>query len=126
MIFQWKSFLIDLPSLEVWLKSQFPSFIGLRGTSTLAIRFAVAMTPEQKATVQEHLDALTESGEAAKRALPSRKRGATGKLKEQIDFENAVKAFISTKSLTELSVAERKLFMGAQLSNTEYDTLTTS
>jgi hypothetical protein len=127
MIFQWPSFLIDLPSLEVWLKFTFgESYISMRGTSTLSIRMSATMNEQQKVAIQSHLDSLTEASETTKRALPSRLRGKLGAIKDLIQFEKAVKNHIASKDISSLTLAEKKMFMGTELTNAEYDTLTVS
>ena len=129
ILFEWLDFLIDLPSLEVWLKETYPSdFDYILAGGNLKISFKSAQDDSVKTAIKAHLDGLTSNGEAAKRALKSRLRGASTEAKRQEcrDFEQAVRNFIPTKDITTLSVAEKKFVMGAVLSNDEYDSLTTS
>lgn len=122
IVLPWLEFLIDLPSLDAWLKSTFGNaYHSIRGSSTLAIRMTDIASVEQIEAVKAHLATLTSDGEAAKRALKSRLLA-----KPRADFEAAVKEYIAVKNLADLTVAERKFFMGAKLTNDEYDTLTAS
>lgn len=127
IVLHWLAFLIDLPSLADWLATNYADgFVEIRATSTLAIRFHEPLTSDQIAAIKTHLGTLAGDTEATKRALKSRLRGALGKNQERFDFELAVKNFIATKDWSAMSVAERKFSMGGTLTNSEYDTLTTS
>jgi len=129
ILFAWLDFLLDLPSLETWLKETYPeSFDYILAGGNLKIAFNEPQEDSVKTAIQAYLDSLTSNGEAAKRALKSRLRGASTEAKRQEyrDFEQAVKNFLPTKDITTLSLAEKKFVMGASLTNDEYDTLTSS
>lgn len=130
VIFQWLDFLIDLPSLESWLKTNYgDKYVSMRTGTNISIRFKQDPTitiDSVKASVNAQLDTLTKASELAKRNLKSRMLGSIAKSSELLSFQTAVKNRIASKDITTLTVAEKKMLMGLSLSNDEFDTLTTS
>lgn len=69
--------------------------------------------------LKEHYDSLTEGGEAAKLSLPSRLKG-----QDLADWKDSKKAEIAAiTDFSSLSEAQKKLWMGLELTNEEKDGL---
>lgn len=132
ILFNWLSFLIDLPSLDAWLASQYSSnYLGIRSEDVnFAVRLNLNLSDmaAAKTAITAHLATLTHDGEAAKRALKSRLRNATDKTKqaECVAFEASVKLYLSGKTIGSWTVPEKKFVLGVPLINDDYDTLTSS
>jgi hypothetical protein len=127
MNFKWLSFLIDIPSFVAWLQTTFPNFNGLicQQKSFMIVTTDGHFTDANATTVKNYLTALASGTEATKRAMPSRQRNSSN-VSAQPTFENAVKAHLATLDWSSMTAAQRKFAMGGVLTDTEYDTLTTS
>lgn len=121
MTFNKPSFPMDFISFDAALKAHFGD--AYNGSYDFGTYFRTLLQPVEAnwQYVTDQLAALTSDGEAAKLAHNSRKVG-----KPKQDFEQAVKIYIANKDITTLTVAEKKFFMGAKLTDSEYDSLVTS
>ena len=114
----WKPFLIDVPSLLVAIKASVPTFMSANTGMGVDLFFSAPVTHEQKEAIDDIFDGLSEQTEAAKRALPSRKKG-----KDLLDFIALKKAQASQLTWDQMSAAQRKLVMGVDLSMSELDSI---
>lgn len=117
-------FPFDLVSFLEWLKSTYPSLdflYTLKDTEITVALKSATMTQGQKDAILAHWNGLDQSAEAVKLAKNSRKTGQA-----KIDFEIQVKTFLAGKEWDSMTSAEKKFVMSVPLSNSEYDTLTTS
>ncbi len=122
MILKYLAFPIDLISFQIWLKNQFSGFSGFAQRGSLELVFgpsgAPQLTEDQKTVIKNYYNSLTQSGEAAKLALPSRLSGAAKKAHNDL-----IGTVISALDFTALSAVQKKFMMGTTLTNDEYDSL---
>lgn len=112
-------FKIDLLDFEKWLKDNFENFSGLASVGLFLIaNFSSPVSEQGQADISNHLLGLTENGETVKLEKASRKKGP-----ELTAFLQSKKSAVAAKDWAEMSVAERKLAMNAQLTPDEIDSL---
>ena len=123
IILKWLAFSIDIPSLVTFLQTTLgSSFIAVQANPfDLRILTSVMPSSNQVSSIKGYMSGLTQSGEAAKRALPSRVLTSPSTMGAALA---AVKAGIAAKPMSSWNPAEVKFVMGADLSPTEMDTLT--
>jgi hypothetical protein len=112
----WKKYRTHLPLFEAWLKVNAGS--GYKGNSAdyvLTLWFEEEPSEEIKSAIDAAWDALTEEGEAAKFKLDADRKAAVAATKEAL----------FTANFTDLIPAERKIWMNADLSDSDLDALLT-
>lgn len=114
IVLSWKSFKVDLPSMEFWLKnSSVTGYAGNSADSAYTLWFASEPGNNIKAMVQQKWDSLSESGEAEKIALRLKRDQVVAYAKDNL-------AYISMNQWTP---AEIKLFMSQPLTDADKDAL---
>jgi len=104
---QWKEFSVDLELLNDWIKTQTDKCIGISANSKLELHFSEE--PEQ--SVKDAIaNKWNEMNEDAPEVVNYR---SNDQVKAII---NAAKEAMTTSAMTKWTAAERKLFMGMQLS----------
>lgn len=112
-------FPVDSTSLVAWCAANVPGYVSaIADDNNLRVTTSAELNPAQQAAVKTHLLSLVKETEAAKLELPHNLIG-----QPRVDFENAVKAVIASKTFDQLSVAQKTFFMGGQLSDEAYDAL---
>jgi hypothetical protein len=114
-----KSFEVDTISFEEGAFAITNKLVGLEySRSFCALYFSSELTEIESSDLEDLWNSLESSTEAAKLALASRKSG-----KDLSDFLNEKKQLAAVKSWNDMSVGERKLMSGAQLTSAEIDAL---
>lgn len=114
-----KSFPVDIASLDAQVKSIAGSkYKGLVSSGVLSLNFSEDPTQEELNSIGAYWSGLTEAGEAAKLTLASRKIG-----QDLVSHLNSKKTACASKTWDQMSVAERKLVMGASMTEAEIDSL---
>jgi hypothetical protein len=112
-------FPVDSSSLLVWCGANVPGYVsGVSDDNNLRLVTSAELNPTQQAAVKAHLASLVKETEASKLVLPHNLIGL-----DRVNFENAAKAVIATKTFDQLSAAQKTLFMGGHLSDADYDSL---
>lgn len=114
LLLNWKSFKVDLPSMESWLRnSAVGSFLG--GSADMAYHLWFSEEPSEnvKAMVQQHWDSLSEQSESAKIALREQRARTVAYAKANLPYI----------PMGQWSPAEIKLFMGQILTYQDEDSL---
>ena len=115
---EWKEFSIDLPSFEKHMRDTYPSYVGNQAASQLELYFDEGLEQEDKDAILASYDALDETEEADKRALPSRKVG-----QDRSNYLISKKTAAALKLEADRSDVEKKLLFDIPLSNDEVDSL---
>jgi len=115
---EWKGFSIDLPSFDKHLRDTYASYVGNQGSNKLDLYFDDELAAQDKQDILDYYEALDETEEADKRALPSRMVGST-----KSDFVKSKKELAVVKEWADMSAIERKLMSNMELSEAELDSL---
>lgn len=111
---EWKSYEVHLPALEAWLKTNAgASYRGNSADAVFTLWFEDEPSEEIKLAIDSQWDALTEEGEVAKIHLAADREAAIA----------AARAALLTASFDSLIPAERKLWMGVALDETDKDAI---
>ena len=114
LTFEWKTFTVDLASVEFWLRnSAVGSYSGSSADSNYRLWFSAEPTENQKMTVQQHWDSLSEEGENAKIALRVKRDTAIAYATSNLPY----------LSMNMWSPAEIKIFMNQPLADADKDAL---
>lgn len=117
---KWHEFNVDLKSVETKMRNEQPSYLGNSAGANFVLYFeANSLTTQEQQDIRLWWKQdLTEAEEAIKRALPSRNVELA---KSLIKAEK--EAILLIEDLSTLSVLQKKIWMGLDLSDEELDSL---
>lgn len=120
---KWRPFKVDMPSFIEWLSTTYGAkYQGMSSNLGFCnVLVSAAFSSDDEAAMRAHFSGLTEGGEAAKLALPSRLDVSAKAARDQL-----IKSVIAGKTWDTMSTAERKFAMGVSVTNAEYDALAIS
>ena len=117
---EWHDYSVDLKSLEAKMRDEYVSYVGNSAGQNLVLHFEV-----DSLTIQEQQDIrlwwkqdLVEAEEAAKRVLPSRDQELAKSL-----LQAQKEAILEITDYSTLTVLQKKIWMGLELSDDELDSL---
>lgn len=115
----WKTFKVDLPSLEAYLRNKYTKYVGNQAKeSGLDLYFSDTLTDTERTDIIAYYDSLTEAEETRKCNLGSRKPWDVKKAKL-----DEIKLGMIGKAKSAYTSIEQKIDLGLDLTDADWDTL---
>jgi hypothetical protein len=103
--FEWKPFAVELSDFDRWLHANAPGYKGMSADYTVHIYLDTAPSDDLKARLEQYWNSLTAEVEAAKIAHRDKLTHVVKYAKDNLPYID----------MMAMSPAERKLFMGREL-----------